>query len=416
MATAENLKTPFSLPDKDKQKVENVPKEYIKIPAMLLRGGTSKGVYLMTKDLPEDPAIRDQVILNIYGSPDARQINGLGGADPLTSKVALITPSKRPDIDVDYTFGYVGIKEAVIDYSGNCGNISAGVGPFAILKRLVPAKEPFTRVRIYNTNTKKIIEAEVPVSNGEIVIEGDYSIAGVPGSGAKIVLNFLNSAGSKTGKLLPTGNVVDEITLKNGSNVKASLVDAANPSVFVKAEDIGLTGKELPKDAEFNPAILDIMEDLRTTAAVMMRLATSKEHAGATVPKVAFVAAPQDYQTSTGETIKTAAIDLLARTKALAVMHKTYAVTGGIAAATAALIEGTVVNEIVSSQAKESGIIRIGHPSGILEVFVSLKKVSENKWDLLRARVYRTAKPIMEGMVFVSCKAFSPSNNIKNKH
>ena len=387
--------------------MKNLLGEYIKIPAMVLRGGTSKGVYLLTADLPEDPAIRDRVILNIYGSPDVRQISGLGGADPLTSKVALIAPSTRTNIDIDYTFGYVGIKDSVIDYEGNCGNISAGVGHFAILQGLVDITEPVTRVRIFNTNTQKVIEAEVPVTNGQIVTEGDYSIAGVPGSGAKIVLNFLNSAGSKTGRLLPTGNVVDEITLKNKNIVRVSLVDAANPSVFVKAEDIGLTGKELPIDTETNPAILDIMEDIRTTAAVMMGLVTSKDQAGPSVPKVAIVAIPQDYQTSSGDTITAANVDILARTKAMAMMHKTYAVTGGICVATAALIEGTVVNEVVGSRVKEHGGVRIGHPSGVLEVFVHLKKLPDDQWDLLQAGVCRTAKPIMEGMVYVSRTAFT---------
>jgi 2-methylaconitate cis-trans-isomerase PrpF len=387
--------------------MSNLLGEYIKIPAMVLRGGTSKGVYLLTADLPEDPTIRDQVILNLYGSPDVRQISGLGGADPLTSKVALIALSARANIDVDYTFGYVGIKDAVIDYDGNCGNISAGVGHFAILQGLVAVTEPITRVRIYNTNTQKVIEAEVPVANGQIITEGDYSIAGVPGSGAKIVLNFLNSAGSKTGKLLPTGNVVDEITLKNKNTVRVSLVDAANPAVFVKAADIGLTGRELPADTETNPVILDIMEDIRTTAAVMMGLAASKDQAGSTVPKVAIVASPQDYQTSSGDTVKAADVDLLARTKAMAVMHKTYAITGGICVATAALIEGTVVNEVVDPLVKGRGGVRIGHPSGILEVFVQVKKLPGNQWDLLQAGVCRTAKPIMEGLAYVSRKAFT---------
>lgn len=378
--------------------------EYVKVPAVLMRGGTSKGAYLMMSDLPEDPVLRDQVILSIYGSPDARQISGIGGADPLTSKVALIAPSTREGVDVDYTFGYVGIKEAVVDYEGNCGNMSSAVGPFAIAKGLVPAEEPITRVRIYNTNTNKVIEASVPVKDGEVVSEGDYAIAGVPGTGAKISLNFLNSAGSKTGKLLPTGNVVDEITLESGKKVRVSLVDAANPAVFIKAEDIGLTGKELPVETETNPAILEIMEDIRTTAAVMMGLAKSKETASSAVPKVAFVAAPADYLTTNGEMVKAQETDLLARTKALAVMHKTYAVTGGICLATAACIAGTVVNEVVSPQARESGEIRIGHPSGILEVFVSLKKLLNGEWDLLQAGVCRTAKPIMEGMVFVPSK------------
>ena len=382
-------------------------REYVKIPVVFMRGGTSKGAYLMVKDLPTDPVLRDKVILDIYGSPDARQINGIGGADPLTSKVALIAKSNRENVDVDYTFGYVGIKEAVVDYEGNCGNMSSGVGPFAIQTGLVAIKEPITKVRIFNTNTKKIIEAEIPVKDGEVVTEGDYTIDGVPGTGARIVLNFLDSGGSKTGKLLPTGNVVDEIKLQNGKTVRVSIVDAANPSVFVKAEDIGLTGIEMPKDTETNPGILEIMEDIRTTAAVMMGLVASKEKTGPAVPKVAFVAAPKDYVTINGSKVKACDVDLVARTKALAVMHKAYAVTGGICVATAALIEGTVVNEIVGEQAKNSGIVRLGHPSGTLDFEISLDTTENGGWNLSKAGVSRTAKPIMDGYVYVSRKIFT---------
>ena len=177
--------------------------EFTRVPALFMRGGTSKGVYLMLDDLPADPQLRDQVILDIYGSPDIRQINGMGGADPLTSKVALLAVSRRSGVDIDYTFGYVGIDDASVDYEGNCGNISSGVGVFAILKGLVKTQEPFTRVVIFNTNTSKIIEAMIPVSNGEIVFEGDYTIAGVPCQGAKISMNFPNSAGSTYFPLLP---------------------------------------------------------------------------------------------------------------------------------------------------------------------------------------------------------------------
>lgn len=381
-------------------------REYQKIPVVFMRGGTSKGAYLMLEDLPTDPVLRDNVILNIYGSPDARQINGIGGADPLTSKVALIARSKRENVDVEYTFGYVGIKDAVVDYEGNCGNMSSGVGPFAIQQGLVAITEPITKVRIYNTNTKKIIEAEIPVQDGEVVTEGDYAIDGVPGTGAKIVLNFLNSGGSKTGKLLPTGNVVDEIVLKCGKKIRVSLVDAANPSVFIKAIDIGLTGIELPKDTETNPEILEIMEDIRTTAAVMMGLSTSKDAVSPAVPKVAFVSAPQDYITINGGIVKAKDVDLVARTKALAVMHKAYAVTGGICVSTAALIEGTVVNEIVGEQAKASGTVRLGHPSGILDFEINLEQNGEN-WHLDKAGVSRTARPIMDGYVYVSRKVFA---------
>ncbi|EAX48315.1 protein of unknown function DUF453 [Thermosinus carboxydivorans Nor1] len=377
----------------------------VRIPAVIMRGGTSKGVYLMADDLPADPAVRDKVILSIFGSPDIRQIDGLGGADPLTSKVAIISPSRREGVDVDYTFGYVGIKEAVVDYDGNCGNISSGVGPFAIMKRLVPCVEPITKVRIYNTNTNKVIEAEVPVKDGEVVTEGDYAIDGVPGTSAKIILNFLNSEGSKTGKLLPTGNPVDEITLATGKKVRVSMVDAANPAVFVKAEDIGCSGKELPKDTETNPAILATMEDIRTTAAVMMGLAADKAQVGPAVPKVAFVAAPQDYFTVTGTRVDASQIDLLARTKALAVMHKAYAVTGGICVATAALIEGTVVNEVVAKRAKETGIVRVGHPSGVLDFEIRLER-SGAGLTLTKAGVGRTARWIMDGYVYVPRRVF----------
>ena len=381
-------------------------KEFIKIPAVYMRGGTSKGVYLMVSDLPDDPAIRDQVILDIYGSPDIRQINGMGGADPLTSKVALLTRSKRAGVDIDYTFGYVGIKDAVVDYEGNCGNISSGVGVYAIRQGLVEAVEPFTKVVIFNTNTNKIIEAMIPVKDGEVVFEGDYAIAGVPGRGARIVMNFPNSAGSKTGRLLPTGNVRDTMTLKDGRHVQVSLVDAANPSVFVKAADIGLTGLELPADCDTNPQILEVMEEIRVRAGVMMGLAKNVDQVGPAVPKVAFVAPAQDYPDSEGKIITAGEVDLVARTKAMAEMHKTYAVTGGICIATAAMIEGTVVSDICGAQAKKTGEVRIGHPSGVLEVFVDVKNSVETGWTLLQAGVCRTARPIMEGEVYVSRKAY----------
>lgn len=386
-------------------------REYERVRAAIIRGGTSKGVYLLESELPADSKIRDQVILSIFGSPDKRQINGLGGADPLTSKVAIIAPSTRDDADVDYTFGYVGIEEAYVDYSGNCGNISSGVGPFAIDEGLVRPVEPVTTVRIYNTNTKKIIEAEVPVKDGKAVTEGDFVIDGVPGTGAKILLNFLDSEGAKTGKLLPTGNKVDQITLKDGRTVKVSIVDAANPAVFAKAVDLGFTGKELPGDVEQKPEMLQVMEEIRCICAEMIGLATDREKATEetpAVPKVAFVAAPADYKTSEGVEIKSESIDLLARTKALGKMHKAYAVTGGICTATAALIEGTVVNEVVGRRALETGTVRIGHPSGVLEFDIRLEKGPDGALHLRKAAVARTARRIMDGYVYVPAKIFWP--------
>ena len=385
-------------------------REYERIRAAIIRGGTSKGVYLLASELPNDPAVRDQVILAIYGSPDPRQINGLGGADPLTSKVAIIARSARPDADVDYTFGYVGIDKAVVDYDGNCGNISQGVGPFAVDEGLVPVSEPITKVRIFNTNTKKVIEATVPVRDGKALTEGDFLVNGVPGTGAKIVLNFVNSGGSKTGKLLPTGNVVDKMELQDGRTIRVSLVDAANPAVFVQAAEIGFTGKELPKDTGANPKILEIMEEIRVKAALMMKIALSPDKVGPAVPKVAFVAPPQEYVTSTGKTIHAADCDLLARTKALAVMHKAYAVTGGICVGAAALIEGTVVNEVVGPQAKTSGVVRVGHPSGVSDFVITVTKKPSGEFELTQSGVAGTSRRIMDGFVYVPRKVLFPDS------
>ena len=372
-----------------------------RIRAAIVRGGTSKGVFLFEEDLPRDPAARDALILKVFGSPDPRQVNGLGGADPLTSKVAIIGRSKRDDADVDYTVGYVGIAQAIVDYQGNCGNISLGVGPFAVDEQLVSAVEPVTRVRIFNTNTKKILEAEVPVKNGRAISEGDFAVEGVPGSGARIVVNFVNSAGSKTGKLLPTGNVVDVMELDNGKSVRCSLVDAAAPAVFVQAKDIGLTGTELPSDTQSNPRILGLMEEIRSKAAVMMKLAPNRYEVSPAIPKVAIVAPRVDYTTSSGKAITAAECDLVARTKALAVMHKAYAITGGICLSAAALIDGTVVHEIADPRAKQTGIVRIGHPTGVSQFLVSVSRKQSGEFELTKSATAGTSRRIMDGQVYL---------------
>ncbi|MSR06873.1 MAG: 3-methylitaconate isomerase [Gemmatimonadetes bacterium] len=377
-----------------------------RIRAVVIRGGTSKGVFLLASDLPADPVARDSVILAIFGSPDTRQIDGLGGADPLTSKVAIIAPSARPDADVDYTFGYVGIEQAVVDYQGNCGNISTGVGPFAVDEGMVPVTEPVTRVRIFNTNTRKIMVAEVPVSGGKALAEGTFVNQGVPGTGARIELDFVNSAGSRTGKLLPTGNVVDRIDLSDGRTVRASLVDAANPAVFVQASEIGLSGTELPADTVTNPRILAVMEELRVRAAIMMNLAPSPGAVSPAVPKVAFVAPPQSYRTSQGTLVAVSDCDLLARTKALAVMHKAYAVTGGICLSAAALIEGTVVHDIVGPSARQTGTVRVGHPSGVATFYATVRKTPAGDFELTKSAIAGTARRIMDGYVYVPREAF----------
>lgn len=373
----------------------------LRIRAAIVRGGTSKGVFLHAKDLPDDPVRRDETILSIFGSPDIRQIDGLGGADPLTSKVAIIGPPSHPDADVDYTVGYVGIDKAHVDYQGNCGNLSMAVGPFAVDEGLVPVAEPVTRVRIFNTNTRKILAAEVPVLGGRSVTDGDYAIDGVPGTSARIVVDFVNSAGSKTGKLLPTGKTIDHLTLSDGRAVRCSLVDAAAPAVFVRADEIGLTGIESPADAAADPRILAVMEEIRAKAAVLMQLAASVEAASPAVPKVAFVAAPKPYRTLAGKMLNASECDLVARTKALAAMHKAYAITGGLCLSAAALIEGTVVHEVTAPTAKESGMVRVGHPSGVSSFVVSVRKNGSGQTELVKSAVAGTARRIMDGFVYV---------------
>jgi 2-methylaconitate cis-trans-isomerase PrpF len=381
-------------------------REYQRIRAAVIRGGTSKGVFVLAGDLPAADAVRDRVILAMFGSPDPRQINGLGGGDPLTSKIAIIARSARPGADVDYTVGHVRLDQAMVDYEANCGNISQGVGPFAVDEGLVALTEPVTLVRIFNTNTGKMIEAEVPVREGKARVEGDFAIPGVPGTGARIVVNFVNSGGSKTGRLLPTGNVQDRMQLADGRTLRVSLVDAGNPSVFVQARELGLTGRELPAEASANPWILALMEEIRGKAAVMMKLAASPQTASAAIPKVAFVAQPQDYVTNTGKPVAAAECDLLARAKAFGTLHKAYAVTGGLCVGAAALIEGSVVHEVVDSRIRQSGVARVGHPSGVTPYLVTVVKHASGEFELTKSAMAGTARRIMDGFVYVPSRVF----------
>ncbi|WP_027717877.1 2-methylaconitate cis-trans isomerase PrpF family protein [Desulfovirgula thermocuniculi] len=385
-------------------------REWEKIRCVIMRGGTSKGVFLLENDLPRDPQVRDRVILAIFGSPDPRQIDGLGGADSLTSKVAIIGPSSRPDADVDYTFGQVSITAPLVDYRGNCGNISSAVGPFAIDEGLVKAVEPVTTVRIFNTNTQKLIVAEVPVRDGKAVTKGDFAIDGVPGTGARITLNFLDSGGAVTGKLLPTGRVRDEVTLSDGTRLEVSLVDAANPVVFFKAADLGLTGVELPDMVNSDPQLLARIEEIRCIAAEMMGLANRQEATAKSpaVPKIIFVSPPCTYKASDGRVIEASQIDLVARAMSMQKMHKAFAVTGGICTSAAAKLKGTVVNEVLRPSAGRSKVIRLGHPSGTMEFEIEIMYGAGGTPRLEKAAVARTARRIMDGFVYVPREIFWP--------
>jgi len=372
-------------------------------PCTIMRGGTSKGIFLMDKDLPDDAALRERIILAVFGSPDIRQIDGLGGADSLTSKLALISPSEDPRADVRYTFGAVGIDKAFVDYSANCGNISSAVGPFAIEKSLVKAQEPFTIVRIHNTNTGKMIQAKVPVHKGRVVSEGDYAIAGCPGTAAKIELSFMDPGGAATGKLLPTGNAVDEIRLETGERYGVTIVDAGNPTAFLLAEDLHLRGDELPAEIDQNPVAKARLEALRKKVSERTGIPLRPS-----VPKISFIAPPRDYMTVSGQRIEQASVSILARVMAMGKLHKAFAITAGIPAAIAAVIPNSVVYKVAGQRAEaaEPGQITIGHPSGVMDVRVEAKAVGGCP-HIVSCTIGRTARKIMDGRVYVPASVYA---------
>lgn len=374
-----------------------------RIRCVLMRGGTSRGLYVMKNELPRDPALRDRVILAMYGSPDVRQIDGIGGADALTSKLAILGPPTREDADVDYTFGQVSITTPFVDYAGNCGNISSGVGPFAVDEGLVDAVEPLTRVRIHQTNTKSIIVSEVPVSGGKAAVRGDYRIDGVPGTGAKIMLDFSDTAGAVTGRILPTGNVRDTLDVEGVGQVEISIVDAGNPVVFMRGSSLGLRGTESPLEIDADAELLDSVERVRGHAAQLVGMVKDWREAASTSPYVPFIAlveTPQEYEAfSTRERVRKGRIDLVSRLLFMLKMHKAYPITGTVCTGAAAKIPGTIVHEVAPSSL-EGRIVRIGHPSGVIEVETEVEPGDAGP-VLRRASVGRTARRIMEGYIFV---------------
>ncbi len=378
-------------------------REFMRLRCVIMRGGTSKAVFFMENELPKDPVQRDKIILAVFGSPDSRQIDGLGGADTLTSKVAIISPSSRDDADIDYHFGQVAIHDSFIDYSGNCGNISSAVGPFAIEEGLVKAIEPVTYVRIHNINTQKIYVSEVPVYNGKPRVLGNFRIAGVPGTGAEIVMDMAGTAGTVNGKLLPTGNRKDKIKVDGLGEITVSIVDAANPMIFVNAQEIGVSGTESASQIDGNKDLLKLLESIRSIGAEMIGLVTHSKEAtekSPALPMVAFVAPPKDYINHlTGQAISADSYDLLSRVMWMQVTHKTYSGTATVATGAAAVIPGTIVNEIIGHR-KDPKIIKIGHPGGIIPIEVQAE-VCAGKVVVTRAAISRTARRLMEGYAYV---------------
>lgn len=369
------------------------------VPCIFARAGTSRGAFLLRSDLPEDPELLDQVVLAAYGSPDPRQIDGIGGGDALTSKLAVVAPSDRPDADVDYTFGQVGIDLGEVFWVGNCGNMSSGVGPFAIHRGLVPATSPVTKVRIFNTNTEKVITAEVQVENSSVVEAGDVEIAGVPGAGAPITLDFADCGGAVTGRTLPTGRVRENVSLDNGRTVAVSVVDATTPFVFVRAADVGMTGLELPADIDAQPDLLRRLEEIRSYAARAMGLVGPDEIASQvlpSIPRVVAIAPPMEYTTTAGTVAMPERISLLARQMAMQRAHKTYAVTATLCTAAAGVIPGTVVHEVAVEQ--HDSHFRIGHPGGVISARVVVDRDGDqNDVRIVEASLVRTARTIMDG-------------------
>jgi len=361
-----------------------------RIRAVFVRGGTSRALLFHRADLPSDPVAWDPIFLAALGSPDpaGRQLDGLGGGISSLSKVGVVGPPSRPDADVDYTFGQVEVTRPVVDYTGNCGNISSAIGPFAIDEGLVAAIEPETVVRIHNTNTRKLIHAHVPVVGGAAAVTGDFVLAGVPGAGARLALDFLDPGGAVTGRLLPTGSPRDVV-----KDVPASLVDATNPVVFVRAKDLGLIGTESPRELDADRELPARLEAIRLAAAERMRIAGS-----AAIPKIALVAPPAGFTALDGTSHDAAHVDVVARVISMGNCHRAFALTAAMCLAVAARIDGTVVRECAA--AAHGPDLRLGHPSGVLAIAAAVS-TANGEPRAERVTVYRTARRLMEGSVCV---------------
>jgi hypothetical protein len=380
----------------------------LRIPAVYMRGGTSKGVFFLAQDLPADTETRDRLLLRVIGSPDryGKHIDGMGGASSSTSKVVILSRSERKGCDVDYLFGQVAVDRPVIDWSGNCGNLSAAVGPFAISSGLVAAPaQGVATVRIWQANIAKRIVAHVPMRNGEVLEEGDFELDGVAFPAAEVRLEFLDPAahdeGCAGGAMFPSGHRIDRLEVPGLGTVEATLINAGNPTIFVDAAALGLRGTELQAEVNGRPELLARAEALRAHAAVAMGLADSAEAATRLrphTPKLAFVAAPADCVASDGRCVPAASIDLLARIFSMAVLHHAMTGTGAVAIAAAAAVPGTLVSRLVPAGAH--GRLRFGHPSGVLSV--GAEAVSDgDDWKVSKVLMSRSARRLMEGFVRV---------------
>jgi hypothetical protein len=371
----------------------------MKVPCTIMRGGTSKGIILRADTLPADAAARDDIILKIFGSPDRRQINGIAGADPLTSKLALIAPPSRADADIDYTFADVLIDKPVVDYSGYCGNVTSAVAAYAVDEGFARPMEPVTVVRIHNTNTHRIIKATVLVKDGHPLEHGDVAIAGVPGTAAPIYLDFADTAGSISGKLLPAGVTVE---LQAHKTVRATICDVGNPMVFVRADDFAISPQATVDELNARRDLLDALEGVRCQAATYLGLIKDGRPVSASIPSVAIVGAPGNYIAySSNEKISADNMDFWSREIFIGSIHKAFGVSETVSAAVAALIPGSVVHDVTRTGAAERGRVRLGHPSGVIVADVIVDLTPQGP-VLRKVSIVRTARRIMDGNVNVS--------------
>ena len=371
-----------------------------KFPAVFLRGGTSKGVFFHERDLPSDPASRDAVILQALGSPDPyqRQLNGLGGGLSSLSKAVIIGKSDHPDADVDYTFAQVAVDQPIVDFSGTCGNLSSAVGAFAVDEGLVTVADGEACVRVYSTNSDKIYHARFPVKDGQAVEDGDFTIPGVAGTGAKVTLDYLDPGGALTGKLLPSGAVRDTIAVDGLGDVAVSLIDATNAVIFVAADDLGYTATESPDMLDADPLFMGRMDEIRRKGAVMMGMANRPEDAPLAAPKVGIVAPPQPFAALDGTTYAAEDQDLTVRMISMERVHRAVPGTNVMGIAAAARIDGTIPHAVATAGSP----LRVANPSGVIPVEADVVQRPDGGWHVNTISVYRTQRRLMEGSVLVS--------------
>jgi hypothetical protein len=375
-----------------------------KLPAVFMRGGTSKAVIFHARDLPAERAAWEPIFLSVIGSPDPnmRQLNGMGGGVSSLSKVCVIGPPSRPDADVDYTFAQVLIDKARVDYNSNCGNMSSAIGPFAVDEGIIPAPSgPDAVVRIHNTNTKKIIVSRFGMDGDTAAVAGDMALDGVSGTGAPIRLEFLEPGGAKTGKLLPTGQAVGMLEVEGLGRVPASMVDAANPCVFVPADALGATATESPSEIEQNATLMRSLDAVRRAASVAMGITPDLDKAAAmSVPLIGMVAPPVAMTALSGRALAPGDMDIAVRMMSNGQAHRATPLTAALCLAVAARVAGSIPNEMAKRSVGDASQIRIGHASGVIVVDAKVTPSGGNAEPYAEyGAVYRTARRLFEGRV-----------------